>query len=190
MKQIQKDYLERTITASPLLRPLLQGWGQIILPDSWLVAGAVVQTVWNQQHGFPPDFGIGDIDLIYHDADDLSEEAEARHSQRISQLFHHVPVRFDVKNEARVHLWYGTKFDHAIAPYTSSEAAIATFPTTSGAIGIRPSKQDLEVCAPFGLDDLLGLVVRPNRVQITRSVYQAKIDRWRPLWPHLKILDW
>ena len=32
----------------------------------------------------------------------------------------------DVKNEARVHLWYEARFGAAIPPYQSAEAAIAT----------------------------------------------------------------
>ena len=33
----------------------------------------------------------------------------------------------------------------------------------------------------FGLDDLFGLVVRPNKRQITRSIYEAKVARWRSI---------
>src|SRR4029077_1290893 len=43
---------------------------------------------------------------------------------------------------------------------------------------------------PFGLDDLFGLVVRPNKRQITRAIYEAKVDRWRPIWPRLTYLPW
>ena len=176
--------------ASPLLRPVLEQWDRVQLPDAWLAAGAIAQTVWNWAHGLPPEFGINDIDLIYHDASDLSEDAEADHGRRIEERFGGVPARFDVKNEARVHLWYEAKFGYPIEPYESAMAAIATFPATPTAIGVRPSKQGLEICAPFGLDDLLGLVVRPNKAQVTRDIYQAKIDRWRPLWPRLSVLDW
>jgi hypothetical protein len=48
----------------------------------------------------------------------------------------------------------------------------------------------LECCAPFGLDDLFGLLVRPNKRQITRAIYEAKVDRWRPIWPRLTYLPW
>ena len=47
-----------------------------------------------------------------------------------------------------------------------------------------------ELPAPFGLDDLFGLVVRPNKRQITRAIYESKIDRWRSIWPGLTILPW
>jgi uncharacterized protein len=96
----------------------------------------------------------------------------------------------DVKNEARVHVWYRQKFGYAIPPYRSSAAAIATFPTTATSIGVRWRNGQLECCAPFGVGDLFGLIVRPNKVQITPVIYEAKVARWRREWPQLAFLRW
>ena len=186
----QREDFTRTLAASPLLSPILASWEHIGLPDCWLVAGVLAQTVWNRAHGFDVAFGISDIDLVYHDADDLSEESEAGHSRRINSLFAGLGLPFDVKNEARVHLWYEDKFGYPIKPYKSAEAAIATFPTTATAVGLRPSGDGFEVCAPLGLDDLLELTLRPNKIQITPAIYRAKIARWTALWPKLKVIDW
>lgn len=101
-----------------------------------------------------------------------------------------MPVRLDVKNEARVHVWYEQAFGYGISPYTSVEQAKTTFPTTATAVAIRKRGDDYEVFAPFGPDDLLNLVVRANKRQITREIYENKIRRWRKTWPRLKILDW
>ena len=182
--------MENRVSASPLLRPILDRWDDIRLPDAWLVAGAVAQTVWNEKLGFPPDYGIRDVDIVYFDGDDLRADSETREEQRVRSLFAGLPVAFDVKNEARVHLWYAAKFGRAIPPYRSTEDAIATFPTTATAIGVRPAEGRLEVTAPFGLTDLLGLVVRPNKAQVTQQVYDAKVTRWRDLWPGLDIRPW
>jgi hypothetical protein len=95
-----------------------------------------------------------------------------------------------VKNQARVHLWYRRKFGYGIAPYRSVEDAIATFPTTATAVGLRKVGIGYELCAPFGLTDLLGLVVRPNMRQITREIYEAKVERWRRIWPQLTFVPW
>ncbi len=137
-----------------------------------------------------PSAEIKDIDLVYFDAADLSERSEADHEARINAAFANLPVRFDVKNEARVHLWYERRFGYPIRPYTSAQQAIATFPTTATSVGVRPSPSGLEVCAPFELDDLQRLVVRPNKVQITEAIYRAKVDRWRAIWPRLQIVEW
>ena len=184
------DQLEATLRENRSLLEILVRFHEIDLPEGWLVAGAIAQTVWNLSGGYPADRGIKDADIVYYDADDLSAETEAAHEARIRTLFAHLPTKLDVKNQARVHLWYAKVFGYSIAPYISAAHAIATFPTTATAIGVRRCTGGFECCAPFGLDDLFGLVVRPNRVQITAPIYEAKVARWRPLWPHLTFLPW
>ena len=99
-------------------------------------------------------------------------------------------IELDVTNQARVHIWYPKQFGYSIQPYRSTEDAIGTWPTTATAIGVRPSGRGLEVWAPFGTDDLFNLVVRPNRVQITPAIYDAKVTRWVARWPSLVVLPW
>ena len=89
-----------------------------------------------------------------------------------------------------MHVWYEDRFGYAIETYSSGADAIATFPTTATAVEVRWIRGKLECCAPFGLDDLFGLVVRPNKRQITRDIYEAKVDRWRSIWPRLTYLSW
>jgi hypothetical protein len=186
----QLALLRNLALRSPVLSPLIDKWDDIALPNCWLVAGALAQTVWNNAFELPPAHGIADIDLVYFDADDLSEEAEATHSARVRQLFAHLPVWIDVKNEARVHLWYGAKFGRDIPPYVSTEDAISTFPTTATAVGLQPTAREILVLAPYGLSDLLGLIIRPNKKQITKAIYEAKVARWLTLWPKLRVIAW
>ena len=176
--------------SSPLLRPVLDRWDEVALPSCWLVAGAVAQTVWNAKLGNLLEYGIRDLDIVYFDRGTLDRESELAEEARIRSLFQDVAAAFDVKNEARVHLWYEKRFGQPIVPYRSTEDAIATFPTTATAIGIRPADGGIDVTAPFGLDDLLALRVRPNKRQITRARYDAKVARWKETWPQLRIIDW
>ena len=136
----------------------------------------MAQTIWNLAHGKAPSADILDYDLVYHDRD-LSEERELSVTREARALGRRPPSQLDVKNQARVHLWYPKRFGYGIQPYQSTEDAIGTWPTTATAIGVRPSDQQLEVWAPFGTDDLFNLVVRPNRVQITPAIYDAKVSR-------------
>ncbi len=92
----------------------------------------------------------------------ISFEAEDSHERRLRDLFRRLPLKLDVKNEARVHLWYQDRFGYPIRPYLSSVDAIASFPTTATAVGVRRQRGKFECCAPFELGDLFGLVVRPN----------------------------
>lgn len=48
----------------------------------------------------------------------------------------------------------------------------------------------LHVFAPCGLSELLGLIVRPNKKQITQTIYDAKVKKWRARWPDLRIVAW
>jgi len=67
--------------------------------------------------------------LIYFDEQGLSAEAEAGPERRDGDLFCDLPLKLDVKNQARVHLWYKERFGYTIKPYSSSADAIRTFPT-------------------------------------------------------------
>ncbi|TPW31159.1 nucleotidyltransferase family protein [Martelella alba] len=176
---------------SPLLAPILENWALVDLPHCWLVAGALAQTLWNRMFGFEAGHGIADIDIVYFDPDDLSERGEARHAARIREAFAGIPAWIDVKNEARVHLWYASRFGYEIAPYQSVSDAIATFPTTATTVALRPADGGgFEHEAPFGLGDLVSGIVRPNKTQVSRTVYEHKSERWQALWPELKVMDW
>ncbi len=178
------------VQKSPLLTPILRNWEGIQLKDCWLVAGSVAQTVWNKRFEQPLEFGITDIDLVYFDPDDLSARAEQEHAERIRNHFNSVPIWLDVKNEARVHLWYEEKFGFPIAPYQSVETAIATFPTTATAVGVRPKPGGMETHAPFGFDDLMDGIVRPNKALITEGIFNQKVARWLKNWPDLLVVKW
>jgi hypothetical protein len=113
--------LEAALRENRSLSELLVRFDEIDLPECWLVAGAVAQTVWNLASGYPAERGIKDADIAYFDAEDLSAEAEAAHEARIRVLFAHLPIKLDVKNEARVHLWYEKVFGYSIPPYIRRE---------------------------------------------------------------------
>lgn len=183
--------LTQIVRRHPILGALLRQWHSMGLADCWLSGSAIAQAVWNATFDLAPEHGLADVDLVYFDKADLSEASEAGEAARIARSFAHLPVRLDVKNQARVHLWYPSRFGYSIAPYTSVAQAIATFPTTSAAIGIRPGASDLLDCvAPYGLSDLLKPIVRPNRVQVTKAIYDGKVARWRELWPGLEVIEW
>ncbi len=110
--------------------------------------------------------------------------------RRAAALFADVDVVVEVRNEARVHLWYETKFGVPCPPYPSTEAAIATFPNTSSCFGIRTGEHGVEIYARYGFSDLFAMRTRPNPVLAPREVYEAKTARWRQEWPALEVLPW
>ena len=102
--------LEVALWQNKWLGEILERFEEIALPDSWLVAGCIAQTVWNFRCRQPAEFGLKDFDVIYFDEQDLSFQAETGHERRLRDLFQHLPIKLDVKNEARVHLWYEERF--------------------------------------------------------------------------------
>ena len=188
------DELEQRLRAalegSPVLWSVIQNAERLDLADYYIGAGCIAQTVWNCQNDLPPLHGISDIDLAYYDGEDLSWEGENAVICRARALFGALPLSLDVKNQARVHLWYGEKFGKDIEPYSSLEAAIRTWPTSSTAVGVRLRCGELSVFAPFGLEDLFSQRVRPNRVQVSQADYEKKCARWGKMWDTLTFEKW
>ena len=175
---------------NPVNAMILERLPRLGLPGCYLAAGALYQTVWNCLTARDPSDGIIDYDINYFDATDLSAAGEQAIQQRAAKLFGDLGVRLDVCNEARVHLWYEQSFGVPCPPYTSTEAAIATFPSTSSAFAARVRDGTLEVCAPYGFADLFALRTRPNTLLAPREIYEAKTARWKAQWPELEIMPW
>jgi hypothetical protein len=186
----QVQYLDAALQLNAVAQAMLTVGAELALPCWYFGAGGIAQTVWNLRHGFDPASGIKDYDLVYFDPDDLSVEAERRNELEVARRLSEFGVVVDVKNEARVHLWYRQRFGRRIDPYRSVEEAIATWPTTASSVGVRHDHEGFIVCAPFGLADLLGMVARPNKTIINRDLYDEKVSRWAARWPRLRVIPW
>ncbi len=159
------------------------------LGEWWLTAGVLFQTAWNGLTGRPSGTGVRDADLFSWDAD-TSWEAEDAVIRRAADLFADVPVPVEVRNQARVHLWYADRFGTAApAPFRDCRQAIDAFAAVCCAVGVTVTDDGPRLYAPYGLDDLLGMVVRPNpHSPAPREVYEAKAARWQAVWPELTVL--
>ena len=106
-------------------------------------------------------------------------------------MFAGLPAPVQIRNQARVHLWYEQKFGTPCPPHPCTEAAIDTFEATTSCLGVRAEPGGpWRVYAPYGLADVFNLVVRPNPVLATREGHQAKTARWQRQWPGLTVLPW
>src|SRR6516225_6206598 len=155
----------------------------------WLVfSGAVYQPVLNSLTGRPLDYGIRDYDLAYFDASDLSYEAEDAIIRRVRAAFDE-PLRsmVEVRNQARVHLWFEAKFGETYLPLSCSAEALERFTSTTFAVGARLGPDDrLHIEAPFGLADLFALRLRPNPRRKTLGFARTSADV-RRRWPEVVI---
>ena len=161
--------LDANVRASPSLMQVLVTAREIDLPDWLMFSGAVYQRVLNHLTGREADYGIKDYDLGYHDASDISYEAEDAVIRRVAAAFE-PPLRdmVEVRNQARVHLWFEGKFGEAYAPLTCTAEALERFVSPLFAVGVRLEADDsLTVIAPFGLADLFAMRLAPNPVRWT-----------------------
>lgn len=159
------------------------------LPDAWVGAGVIRSLVWGGLYG--EDFAPGemrDIDVPYFDAGDLSRERDTQAEAVLTVL---ADLPWEATNQAAVHTWYHEVFGGSPAePFLSVHDAIATWPETATCVAVRGRQDDLEVCAPHGLTDLLGGVWRVNPVRVTPQVSRSRLERQRVAhrWPGVRIV--
>ncbi|MFE7466759.1 nucleotidyltransferase family protein [Streptomyces sp. NPDC057499] len=183
--------LKSVLSRNEVLLEVLHRAAGLGLPGWYVTAGCLFQTVWNVATDRHPTSGIKDYDVFYFDSHDLSWEAEDSVIRAAGEAFAGLGAEVEVRNEARVHLWYEQKFGTACAPHTSTEAAIDSFAATTCCLGVRLEPDGRwRVYAPHGLADVFNLVVRPNPVLAPREVYETKTTRWQKQWPELTVLDW
>jgi hypothetical protein len=178
------------VLADPTVARILDRAPALGVGDWWLTAGVLFQTVWNSLTGRPPGTGIRDADLFYFD-EDTSWEAEDVAIRAGADLFGDLPVPVEIRNEARVHLWYAEHFGTPAPPFRDCADAIDHFAAVCCCYGVTVDPGgDVRVYAPHGYDDLFSLVVRPNPRLAPRHVYETKTARWQAQWPELTVLPW
>jgi hypothetical protein len=188
--QNQLLQLSKILRLNDELYSLMERVSSIGMQNYYFGAGCIAQTVWNYQSGVDLSNGISDIDFVYYDGSDLSSQAENEVKKRLSDVIPPCKVEIDINNQARVHLWYKEHYGYDIKPYSSLESAINTWPTTATAVGVRLDNAEIKVYAPFGLNDLFGMIVRANKAQITEEIYMKKVHKWSAIWPSLVIVPW
>jgi hypothetical protein len=178
------------LRGAPGLMRVLTVARELDLPD-WLVfSGAVYGPVWNHLTGRPPDHGLSDYDLGYFDGSDISYEAEDVVIRRVADAFE-PPLRelVEVRNQARVHLWFEDHFGESYTPLACSAQALERFAAPAFAVGVRLEADDrLTIFAPFGLDDVFALRIRPNPNRRARSLPQI-IAKANARWPEVDAAD-
>ncbi|MCA0357094.1 MAG: nucleotidyltransferase family protein [Proteobacteria bacterium] len=187
-----EDRFIEIVRGVPTTMRVLETVRALDLPDWMVFSGAVYQPVWNHLTGRAPDYGIKDYDVAYHDDTDTSYEAEDVVIKRVAAAFE-PPLRelVEVRNQARVHLWFNKKFgaDEPYPPLENSAAALKRFVATAFCVGVRLEADDrLSVWAPFGLEDLFALRLRPNPLRIKGAGgWERTTASAKARWPEISI---
>jgi len=191
---VSADPLERRLAdilrAAPSLMQVMGIARDLALPDWMIFSGAIYQKAVNHLTGREPDYGLKDYDLGYFDAGNTSYAAEDQVIRRAAAAF---PPPLDhlveVRNQARVHLWFEDRFGEPYAPLSDSAEALTRFTTTMFAVGARLDPDgELRIFAPFGLEDLFALRLRPNPIRATQG-FARTAEAALARWPELTIVE-
>lgn len=188
---LQRRVLVDIVRAQPHLMRILEGMTALALPDPLLGSGAIYNTVWNVLTGRPPLTGIKDADVVYFDAGDRSYEAEDAVIRRAAVQFADCPLPVEVRNQARVHLWFPEKFGTAYPELSCSADMMLNFASRTHAVAVRlEADGTISVHAPFGLDDIFAFRVTPNVRLDNARTHTEKAARALRVWPELTVVPW
>ena len=156
------------------------------LPDCWIAAGFVRSAVWDFLHGRSPLLPSADVDVIWFDPARSGKDIDAQLEEHLNRL--DGSIEWSVKNQSRMHAGNGDP------PYQSACDAMRFWPETATATAIRfVEGSDVDIAAPFGLDDLYRGLVRPTpRFQDEkRALFDARLQRkqWLAQWPLLRVVE-
>jgi len=180
--------LAAILRAAPSLMGVMATARNLALPDWMIFSGAIYQKAVNHLTGRDPDYGLKDYDLGYFDAGDLSYEAEDQVIRRAAAAYPPpLDALVEVRNQARVHLWFEERFGEPYAPLNSSAEALTRFTSTMFAVGARlDGDGTLRIFAPFGLSDLFALRLVPNPLRQTLGFARTAAAA-QARWPELTI---
>ena len=186
--------LERRLTdiirADPGLMHVLTTVRSLGLEDWRVFSGAVYQSVWNAVTARPAGYGIRDYDLGYFDPD-VSWDAEDAVIGRVAAAFE-PPFRemVEVRNQARVHLWFERKFGEPYEALAGTDEALSRFVAPAFAVGVRLEEDNsISVAAPFGLEDVFSMTLRPNPHRGMARHWRRVVDNARGRWPEVRVIE-
>jgi hypothetical protein len=156
---------------------------------AFIGAGAVRNAVWDALHDHANSESVSDIDVVFFEPLDLSLERD--HALQAELLCRWPQYTWDVTNQAGVHLWYEQYFGRRVPASQTLSEVIATWPETATAVAVRlVDNGQLEFIAPFGLTDLMEMVVRWNPQRASREQYLSRVQQkqYRRRWPRVQVI--
>lgn len=154
------------------------------LPKWCIAAGYVRNYVWDYMHGYSRRTPLNDVDVLYYDLADVTEETEKKYEAVLQG--EQPEYNWSCKNQARMHV------RNQEQPYGSVSDAMKRWPETATAVGISLDyNMNMEVVAPHGLHDLFDLKIRKSPYFQDKRYFYSRIEskKWLEIWPRLKVSD-
>lgn len=174
-----KECIKQIISEDSWMMEILKCARDLDLPDWMIGAGFVRNKIWDYLHNYSERTTSEDmdVDLIYFNPKNKNKSQEKIYERDLRLM---KDANWSVKNQSRMS-----------EKYKSSEDAISYWPEICTCIAVKMAKDGkLELIAPFGIDDIINLVVRKNQKFSDDEEYRNRIMRkqWRERWPKLKII--
>ncbi|HEV7228838.1 nucleotidyltransferase family protein [Brevundimonas sp.] len=184
-----EERLIATVRNDPDLMTVLRTAATLDLNDWLIFSGSVYQCVWNAITGRPAGHGIKDFDLGYFD-EDVSWDAEDAVIRRVAAAFDEpLRSRVEVRNQRRVSEWFPAKFGETYPPVARTAEALDRFVAPAFAVGVRMEADgDIALAAPFGLDDVFSMTVRPNPNRPLAKDWERVIAGLKARWPEVRVM--
>lgn len=151
------------------------------LPDWYIAAGIIRNTVWDYLHHYKKRTSLNDIDVVYFNNWNLNKNKDKEIENQLKQL--NSKLNWEVVNQARAHL-----FNERRKAFSSCDS-ISMWTETPTCIGVRlENNNKLTICAHHGFTDLMELKVHSNT---NPRLYKQRMKekQWQKSWPKLKIYD-
>ena len=192
---VSKEDIIQLIEKDKWMMEILKTVEKLGLPDWWIGAGFVRSKVWDYLHAKKTRTPLPDIDVIYFDKNDFSAreassfstKEETKYQNILSRLF--PSVKWSVTNQARMHIFHKRK------PYKSSEEGLSDWAETATCIGVKIKRGKPVLVAPYGIGDLVNLVLRPipnyqEKYKHDPDAFKRRMTEkeWLKKWPKLKTI--
>ena len=178
---MNEDEIRNLIANDEDMMEVISLVNKLDLPDYLIGAGFVRNFVWDKLHHYDNVTPLNDIDVVYFDPLHIDKDLEKQYEDYLNSQ---KAGNWSVKNQARMHL----KNSHE--PYISTLDAISHWTETATAIGVRLNKKgEVEIIAPYGIQDLVNLIIRPI-TNTDLSIFRERVTnkKWLTKWPLLKVL--
>lgn len=180
---MEADAFVAALRANPAIPAVLARLPPLGVADVWLTGGCLAQSWWNIAAGRDPQANIRDYDVFYWDAD-TSWEAEDAVIRRAAALFAPTGPPVELRNQARVHLWFADHFDAPCPPLPDARSGIDRFLFPAIRLGLSP---DGTLYAPDGLTDTLAGHLRPDPAMPRIEQAAPKAHDYRARFPELTL---
>jgi hypothetical protein len=186
----QEEELIRILRETSWFMEALVAVRELKLPSWCIGAGVIRNLVWDALHNLTQPSELSDVDVAYFDKSDITIDRDHKIQAELRLQFPKIP--WEVTNQAGVHLWFESVFGDPVKPLSSLEEAISTWPETATSIGVTLNHDcTINVIAPFGLDDLFGMIVKRNPTRVSIETYRKRIaeKQYQERWPRVTVIS-